>query len=185
VVDHFSPEPLSAGKPGRSLCITCHADGAGRHQNEPSLVHMVTSAMTGSLSLVPHSRECASCHDGAAAPDAHVRFAGAPRPRNGLMPINGGRDSHPVGVRYADARSVRPGSYRSVSDLPAEMLFENGAIGCATCHDLYSSESERLLMSNRGSVLCLTCHALTPAPPARQENMTFAALQSYFRQTGE
>ncbi len=184
-VDHFSTGSSPASQLGRSLCVTCHPNGAGRHENESTLVHMATVDSRGAISLVSHSRKCASCHDGSSAPDAHVRFVSTPRQQKGLMPILDGPNSHPVGVRYVDALTVRPRSYRVISDLPAELLFEDAAVGCGTCHDLYGSGEDLLQFSNRGSDLCLSCHAMTPTPPRPRGNITFAALQSYFLQNGD
>jgi len=160
----------------RSRCEVCHESGG--HGGEAALAHMVRIDEWGRPGLSKLSTRCASCHDGAIAPAAHVRFVSGPRPRHQKAGFDGLRSGHPIGMRYSQSVAAKSRGYRRVSDLPPGILFEDGAVGCGSCHDLFSDQASRLVYENTGSALCLTCHAKTPRPPSLQPNPRYTMLQA-------
>ena len=116
------------------------------------------------------SKLCLSCHDGTIAVDS---FGGA----TGTTFITGGaligtdlRHTHPVGLTYdaalatADQGLFNPETKTtSLGDtIKNDLLFGNGSLECASCHDVHNSQvasgSGLLRITNDGSALCLTCH---------------------------
>lgn len=95
------------------------------------------------------SMECLSCHDSALAGSADVKIGA------GIW-NHGSGVSHPIGVEYMQA--YRKGGLRHPSSINPSIRFFDGKIGCGSCHNIYSKERFKLVMSNRGSALCLACH---------------------------
>ncbi|MEE9542893.1 MAG: cytochrome c3 family protein, partial [Thermodesulfobacteriota bacterium] len=65
---------------------------------------------------------------------------------------------HPIGMSYVDTKLKYRGAYRDIKDLPKEIKLFDNAVGCGSCHSLYSKLHYELVMSNAGSRLCLGCH---------------------------
>jgi predicted CXXCH cytochrome family protein len=140
-----------------TLCDACHADSkANGHARgfrwaHPSAPKNARRALPNNLD--DESSACMSCHDGTVAED----------PESGGRKGHGvtGPSDHPVGTPFA-VRHV-PGDDKPalvpVARLDKMLRLYNGNVGCGTCHSVYSSERENLLVvNNRASRLCLSCH---------------------------
>ncbi len=104
-----------------------------------SVVYAYTQANTG---LDTDSRNCLSCHDGTIARDVGREE----------------HEGHPVGIAYRNSSPDREMQVRPVQMLDSRIMLFDGRIGCNSCHNPYSTEKSRLIMSNQGSRLCLSCH---------------------------
>lgn len=151
---------LRGGANGIGLCLQCHqgstSDTATAHALGITWAHLPTGTDRKSLasgSLDSETQACIECHDGTVAGDAgsHAR---------GVGPFNLGRD-HPIGMPYrsrpanafSDAIDVVP-----AAGLDRRIRLFDRAVGCGSCHNVYSKVDHLLVMSNRGSQLCLKCH---------------------------
>ena len=147
---------LRGGTAGEELCSQCHAQshkvaerdahalafGEAHDQVEPE------GAVIGGVDQ--RSMVCLSCHDDLSAGSSGVSVG---RAGSGKAKWT----SHPVGVPYPVGRGPR-GGYRPRSAIsPAIKLFDD-KLACESCHNLYSSIENYLVMSNARSRLCLDCH---------------------------
>jgi predicted CXXCH cytochrome family protein len=100
------------------------------------------------------SRSCISCHDGTVASDA----TGPSSSQVGMGFRNSG---HPFGVAYSvPAGTGFRGDWnlRPAQTLNSNIRIFNGQVGCQSCHSLYSTQKNLLVMSNDSSRLCQSCH---------------------------
>ena len=139
---------------GPAFCSACHL-GEGGHARMIGKAHMTFSPEDAGETIDSVSRECLSCHDGSIGPNDTMR-AGSWRHGVALARFDPG-GSHPIGVDYRLARSRHGGLHPAAAVNEAIKLVE-GKVGCSSCHDPYSGEQKKLVMSNRGSRLCLSCH---------------------------
>lgn len=149
---------------GVALCSACHADrvivreerGAG-HSQLIGKAHMefdkTDRRKDGQIDRV--SRLCLSCHDGSIGPNATVT-KGMWRHSVAISRFDP-QGSHPIGVNYGKALRGR-GGLHPVSSLNPAIKLIDGKVGCGSCHDPYSKNPNRLVVSNNGSRLCLECH---------------------------
>ena len=145
---------------GQGFCLFCHDDMEDDlHMVGLGTAHTASTVNTGydpsepRFALDALSLKCLSCHDALFGVESLVesRTVGFHRPMYlGL--------SHPIGVSYIEARYRFKGAYRAMDDLPPEINLYGGMVGCGTCHNPYSKEHSKLVMSNEGSRLCLACH---------------------------
>jgi predicted CXXCH cytochrome family protein len=148
--------------PEKGFCTNCH-DPAGnrRHDLHAGSVQKAHARWSeekkqteqeaiASATFDLASSSCLGCHDGttASAVDHTIRFSSSPW-----------ASGHPIGVEYRENRRgstrLKP---RAMLD-PRIRLFDD-AVGCESCHSLYSQQSGLLVMSNERSALCLSCHDL-------------------------
>ncbi|MBN1956896.1 MAG: hypothetical protein JXQ81_03260 [Desulfuromonadales bacterium] len=144
---------------GRDFCSLCHRGlmpmqdphlGTVSIAHSKSGVYHENAAMTQILDRV--SLECLSCHDGVIASDASYKIVGEDAltyQRDGL--------SHPIGMDYRRA-TLKDRELRPVETLSPYIALYDGKVGCASCHNPYSSQHRMLTMNNSGSALCLECH---------------------------
>lgn len=154
---------------GAGFCVLCHADyEAEMHKGSLGAAHIVGDSTRRHIALEDDrtldrlqlddlSFKCLTCHDALFANDSPVDT------RQDALGFyhneNGIGLSHPVGVFYADARRRYFGAYRPIKELPPQIRFFNGMVGCGTCHNPYSEDKHAMLViNNRGSALCLACH---------------------------
>lgn len=143
-----------------SFCAQCH-DGstAERRAGHGSVgrAHLqVNSTETtpglASPGLYDETRTCMACHDGMVAADAGRHVSATTSNTN---PVE-----HPVGIPYREREARRRGiDLVSLHRLDPRVRLFDGLIGCGSCHSVYSSEADLLVMSNLRSKLCLACHA--------------------------
>lgn len=160
---------LRSSASGAGFCIQCHADyDTNMHKGSVGAAHIVgdktrryiafeDDRTLDNLPFDDLSLKCLSCHDAVFGTDSLVETR-----QNALgfyHNQNGIGLSHPIGVYYADARRRYFGAYKAIGDLPPQIRFFNGMVGCGTCHNPYSKDGHSLLViSNKRSALCLSCH---------------------------
>lgn len=145
---------------GRDFCDLCHGGtlpiSGGLHIGAGGVAHSKTGVVEteSSLSQVVDNvtLECLGCHDGVIASDASYVLGGGQAityQRVGL--------SHPIGMDYSKSamldRELKP-----VEQLPPQIVLYDGKVGCASCHNPYSTQRRMLVVDNYGSALCLSCH---------------------------
>lgn len=154
---HDNAKFLRRQSSGQDFCRECHQQGfmdnrTMGHSLAKNEAHY-TPGDAGST-LDESSAACLTCHDGSLArDDGTVSLAAGVWTHDGYE----GRNSHPIGVRYRDARGGRHG-YRDISELPGVVRLPDGKVECVSCHNPYSSNDKLLVIDNHGSRLCLTCH---------------------------
>ncbi|MFQ5479890.1 MAG: cytochrome c3 family protein [Thermodesulfobacteriota bacterium] len=163
----FGPNHLRTNAGGQIFCMLCH-DGLGSkkmHGLSGVSAHMKgkgrlvnASSYTlfgeGMVHLDEMSIKCMSCHDAIVGASATSENLDILRSRHSN--ITG--LTHPVGVSYAEAKRKYRGAYRDISELPPQIKFYGGMVGCGTCHSPYAGTHAQLVMDNYGSNLCLACH---------------------------
>jgi len=164
------------------ICVVCHTphfalaatDGPlWNHESTTATYDLYTSPTLDATLTQPgtESKTCLSCHDGTVALDA---FGGQTGTNNIGAQWNVGTDlsdDHPVGFDYnttlatADGELADPSTKASGlgGTIASDMLFTDGALECASCHDVHGAggNDKLLLIANTGSDLCLTCHSGT------------------------
>lgn len=144
---------------GRDFCALCHKDFLplqDPHVGTVSIAHLKSGVYESDSPLAqvldPISMECLSCHDGVIASDAAYKIVGGDAvtyERDGL--------SHPIGMDYRES-AMQDRELRDVGSLSPYIALYDGKVGCASCHNPYSSQHRMLTMNNYGSALCLECH---------------------------
>lgn len=144
---------------GRDFCVMCHQNFLqlqDPHVGTISIAHSKSGVYDSDSPLAqildPITLECLSCHDGVIASDAAYKIVGGEAvtyEREGL--------SHPIGMDYR-AAAMQDRELRDVGSLSPYIALYDGKVGCASCHNPYSSQQRMLTMSNVGSALCLECH---------------------------
>jgi predicted CXXCH cytochrome family protein len=140
-----------------NLCTSCHAvrpDEGSRlaHAMRVGTAHGQSAPSRHRGRSAAASLECMTCHDGVIGRDGHWpsqrELAGS------------GRDlGHPVRINYANAQTSSA-DLIPVALLNGALSFENGEVGCTSCHDAFSRVGSSLVIDNRGSALCLACHRM-------------------------
>ncbi len=143
-----------------AFCEQCHdpVDGsrASGHAGAIAKAHRAVGRTRGSMSGMAaggpdrQSTLCLECHDGTIGTDTAMGLSISQRHEAGV------RADHPVGVQYLSGQPNIP--LRAASSLPPSVQLVDGAVGCTSCHDLYSLQPARLAMPNDHSRLCLSCH---------------------------
>lgn len=133
---------------GRMICITCHDCISGKcvlretpericqacHDCTQGMACMVGVAHMGSSSNIEAlAAACLTCHDGTMGKSVN---------------IEGG---HKVNMFY-----ILKKDFNVIRD--KRVILVRGKVTCISCHNPYSSERARLVMSNGSGQLCLTCH---------------------------
>lgn len=143
-----------------SLCSQCHTQaepaGSKAHGRIGTRAHLFSEpgrAKGAATGLDQESRTCISCHDGTAAGDPGIH-AVPHEARN----TDG---THPIGMLYPRQGDRRGNSDIRLVDLHRLdrriRLFEQ-AVGCGSCHSVYSPQPALLVTNNLKSRLCLSCH---------------------------
>ncbi len=160
----YGESHLRSKATGQRLCLRCHNDlDSEVHTLSVGSAHINTgegsrfAANSAGVGLDKLSIKCLSCHDAIFAKDSPL--ANPVVTRNTFMHNMGSMGlSHPIGMSYVDTKLKYFGAYRDIKDLPKEIKLFDNAVGCGSCHSLYSKLHYELVMSNAGSRLCLGCH---------------------------
>lgn len=168
-IDGYGEFHLRSRAGGAGFCVTCHSDyEQDTHQSSLGSAHIVGDSTRRYIALEDDraldnlemddlSLRCLSCHDALFATDSEVET------RQSALGFyhneNGIGLSHPIGVSYMDAKRRYRGAYRNPENLPPQIRFFNGMVGCGTCHNPYAKDKHaQLVIGNYGSRLCLACH---------------------------
>ena len=133
-----------------------HLDGFGPRKHQPG-ERPGSPPMSAGVGLDKLSIKCLSCHDAVFAKDSPLANPVVTR-ETYMHNISALGLSHPIGMSYVDTKLKYFGAYRDIVDLPKEIKLFDNAVGCGSCHSLYSKLHYELVMSNDGSRLCLGCH---------------------------
>lgn len=133
------------------FCVACHGENMDTPGHEDLLLvaheagkYRVTDT-SGTIDRL--SVECLSCHDGTIATDVDYRLG------EGIwMHFSG---AHPIGVSYMGAM-MNEKELAPLGSLDRRLRLFDGKIGCATCHDMFSTVPGKLVMSSVR--LCTSCH---------------------------
>lgn len=151
---------------GKAFCNSCHNpaknDGLG-HQMMFRNAHTKSQQKKREglgLKIDSISRNCLSCHDGSVGSSVMLRASDWRHSLNFIKYDNGGM--HPIGMNYDKVRLKNKKSKlkpRSIVDKRIS-FFNHGCIGCASCHNPYSTNDKKLVIKAEGSALCFSCHNL-------------------------
>jgi predicted CXXCH cytochrome family protein len=136
---------------GAFFCSACHTINENKHivfdnVHRGSYSEIIRSSRIDSMSLT-----CIECHDTYITEP--VKYLGT-----GVWSHSVSRLNHPIGISYKRISMRNLRKFRPPSLLSRKIKLYNGKIGCGTCHDIYSKEKFKLVMSNKNSRLCLECH---------------------------
>lgn len=167
----YGPYHMRVRAAGEGLCLSCHSDMEKQlHKTAVGTAHIgnLTSnrympGVEAGINLDQLSLKCLACHDALIAGEALVesRDVTLEESTDGTPGFHDNYEiglSHPIGVSYAEAKRKYQGAYRRIEDLPPQIQFFEGMVGCGTCHNPYSKRHNELVMGNEGSALCLACH---------------------------
>jgi predicted CXXCH cytochrome family protein len=164
---HSSPRLAAADKhvgirggDAAALCLQCHQGAstgtvsihaASYGRAHPNSKNPTAAAAIGD-GVDAESRSCMACHDGAAASEA-----GSHAVR--LQPADPLSD-HPIGVSMRAPATARGADFKIANPVAIDhrIRLTDGKVACGSCHNMYSQERAKLVMSNQGSALCLSCH---------------------------
>jgi predicted CXXCH cytochrome family protein len=104
------------------------------------------------------SRDCISCHDGSVGSSVMLKAGNWRHSKDFLKFDQGGK--HPIGMNYEKVRmSNRKNMLRPIEMVDKRIrFFNNGCVGCGSCHDPFSVKNKKLIIENNGSALCFSCH---------------------------
>lgn len=102
----------------------------------------------------PLTMECISCHDGTIASAIGYRFE--IKETLGTTSVVTLQAAHPIGMDYRLYNCTNGFNYGG--SLPADMVFMNGQVGCASCHNLLGTSRLYLAVDMNSSGLCFACH---------------------------
>ncbi len=181
------------------LCVACHAPHntplgekvLWNHALSTAAYTMYNTAFSstinGTVAAAPGgvSKLCLSCHDGTVAVNSFGGTVGAVAIAASANLGTNLTNDHPIGITYdaalvtADgalwpittAANIGTGGTKTRAGTISSNLLYNGAIECASCHDVHntftvpfatagtSGTTNRLVkISMTGSAMCLTCH---------------------------
>jgi len=153
--------PLRSTIGGDSFCAQCHTASPGsarrthagtidRAHDKPVKAGAAAASLAGTID--PQSRACLACHDGSIASDAGRHGA--------AFSTEQGSKEHPIGIVYGRPRmrGEEPIDLVSPARLDRRIRLFDQTVGCGSCHSVYSTQKDLLVMSNRESRLCLSCH---------------------------
>ena len=148
------------GADATTLCLQCHqgasAGTVSIHAASYGRAHPPSkNALAASMQIEgvdAESRSCMGCHDGAAASEAGSHAV--------RLQANDPLSDHPIGVSMRPAATTRGADFKMASPVAIDhrIRLTDGKVACSSCHNMYSQERAKLVMSNQGSALCLNCH---------------------------
>jgi predicted CXXCH cytochrome family protein len=95
------------------------------------------------------SMKCLNCHDATIGSNSIINSIG----RGVFFHAPGRGSSHPIGMLYRGG-----GAYMPKELLDERLLLFDGKVGCGTCHNPYSKNHFKLVITEKQSSLCLACH---------------------------
>lgn len=163
---------------GTGGCASCHAlhkssgSGSGALWDHETTTATFTLYSSDTLDATINSptdfgsKLCLSCHDGTVAIDSYGGVTGTDfmtGPSNLDIDLS---DDHPVSFTYNTDLADTDGELKDPATADSglggtiqEDLLVGDMLECNSCHNIHSSNTKLLVVSNVGSSLCLTCHA--------------------------
>jgi len=151
---------------GKRFCDICHGNAAGLASGHGATfreAHFDSKyiADEGSEQEIDSmSRNCLTCHDGSIGSSVRVNAGSWRHAENFLEYDSGGM--HPIGMRYRDiVKRKKKSMLRPLEAVDKRIrFFDDGKVGCGSCHDPYSSISKKLVIEDTQSRLCFACHQM-------------------------
>jgi len=106
------------------------------------------------------SRNCLSCHDGSVGSSVVLNAGKWRHSMNFLEHDDGGM--HSIGMKYRDvALKNKKAMLRPLDSIDKRIrFFDDGKVGCGSCHDPYSTIPKKLIIEDTQSRLCFACHQM-------------------------
>lgn len=157
---------LRRNEKGKNFCDLCHQNSdtltAGGHATVFREAHFESNyiATDQHLTIDAMSRNCLSCHDGSLGSEVQISAGDWTHSTNFIQYDRGGM--HPIGIRYSDIVESNPkAALRPIEQVDKRIrFFEDGKMGCGSCHDPYSSLPKQLVIEDYQSQLCFACHKM-------------------------
>lgn len=150
---------------GKVFCDICHQNAANLATGHGAVfreAHFDSKyiATDESSAIDTMSRNCLTCHDGSIGSSVRINAGSWRHAENFLEHDKGGM--HPIGMRYRDIVDKNPKAMlRPLAAVDKRIrFFEDGKVGCGSCHDPYSSIPKKLVIEDFQSRLCFACHKL-------------------------
>jgi len=151
---------------GKRFCDICHGNAdafAAGHDAVFKEAHFDSKYFTGDdqeQDIDRMSRNCLSCHDGSLASSVRVSAGKWRHSDNFMEHDNGGM--HSIGMKYRDiVGRNKKASLRPLESVDKRIrFFDDGKVGCGSCHDPYSSLRKKLVIEDTESKLCFACHQM-------------------------
>lgn len=156
---------LRRNETGKVFCDICHINAiasATGHQTVFRKAHFDSKyTETDDIESIDSlSKDCLSCHDGAFASSVQVR-AGVWKHANDIIKFDGGM--HPIGMKYDRVqRENTKAALAPLSQVDKRIRFfgRDNKVGCGSCHNPFSAQRMKLVLSNENSRLCFCCHKM-------------------------
>lgn len=157
---------------GKRFCDICHGNAdamsSGGHQAVFRQAHFDSKKVdTDDLGqeIDSMSRNCLSCHDGSLGSSVTLNAGSWSHSQDFLNHDSGGM--HPIGMRYRDiADNKRKAMLKPMEQVDKRIrFFDDGKVGCGSCHDPYSSLPNQLVIEDAGNKLCFACHQMDGRRP--------------------
>lgn len=147
------PGKLRGTATGRHMCLACHEQSFFYNMRDSGVSMLQSGHLLGTpnsqnwRNMDPYSLQCLECH--AERGDVDI---------DSNQILRHGSQNHPIGRNYAAA--ARRGGYKPEFLLSKKILLPNGMVSCVSCHEVYTQNHGKVVISNRGSSLCFECHNL-------------------------
>lgn len=150
---------------GKSFCDICHQDTNNLTTGHEAVfreAHFDSKYMASDMEIEidTMSRNCLSCHDGSLAQSITVKVGKWRHTKDFLEHDEGGM--HTIGMKYSDVvHTNKKAALRPLDEIDKRIrFFEDGKVGCGSCHDPYSTLPKKLVIEATGSKLCFACHKM-------------------------
>lgn len=150
---------------GKTFCDICHQNTtklASGHEGAFREAHFDSKYIAGddNSTIDSMSRNCLSCHDGSTAPSVMLNAGQWRHAENFMEHDNGGM--HPIGMKYSEAFERNTKAMLRPLELVDKRIrfFDDGKVGCGSCHDPYSAIPKKLVIEDIQSKLCFACHQM-------------------------
>lgn len=148
---------------GKTFCDICHRMTdklAAGHETVFREAHFDSKYIVNDLSaeIDSMSRNCISCHDGSLGSAVKINAGKWRHSSNFLEHDEGGM--HSIGMKYEDVVNTnKKAMLRPLESVDKRIrFFEDGKVGCGSCHDPYSTNPKQLIIEATKERLCFACH---------------------------
>ena len=156
---------LRRSEKGKTFCDICHQNTnnlATGHEAVFREAHFDSKYIVDDLTMEIDnmSRNCLSCHDGSIGSSVKLNAGKWQHSEDFLEHDKGGM--HSIGMRYRDVVDTnKKAMLRPLESVDKRIrFFEDGKMGCGSCHDPYSTIPKKLVIEDAQSKLCFACHKM-------------------------